>query len=534
LPISHIWDIFYVTYEVWVGSILQVESIAHTQQPPHQTVRVHPSNTPGSSTPIHSYRDAVASGSGNSGNERRVTWADEVEREGDYGRAAREYGRTEDQLNTRLEAQFQIRERQILLNTKKGGILSKETTGHRAVVETANEALEILEAPEELRGAFTTAMHLRNGTGVLLEARNIEVLDWIRREGRQERFANFMEPGATIKDRTYTITVPYVPITFRPQLDVDLREVEEQNGLRSGEISTARWIKPEDKRAVGQRFAYVALTFSSPDAANMMIKNGISICHRRNYPKKNKKEPIRCMKCQTFGHTGHSCTSPVDICGTCTGTHRTDSCPSYLTKRCANCQSQGHCSWSRECPVFIRKCQELDERTPENHMPYFPTASTWTRVAEPPHRAPPPPPPPNPPPPPPPPNPPPHQPRLETQTQEQPRFTSAEKKKQPMHNFGDGSGLRQMVLEFNTKTNAKKTSATGTEANPVNGNQDEPTTAPHETDKTAESSSTTSTTTSNLAEPEASPTPDERTSPTTSEAEIQEAMVNNNNDTLEQ
>ena len=40
-------------------------------------------------------------------------------------------------------------------------------------------------------------------------------------------------------------------------------------------------------------------------------------------------------------------------------------------------------SWDRNCPEFTKRCGRLDERNPENEMPYFPTEQDWTQTERP-------------------------------------------------------------------------------------------------------------------------------------------------------
>jgi hypothetical protein len=400
-----------------------------TSQPPQSSLHSNPPPRPGSGP---SYRDVAAAGRDQRGdNNQRVTWED-LERD-------RNISWSDDPVKSRIEAQVELRERQLLINIQEGGTLAN--MGHLLIVEKANEGLERLSPPERLRGSFKTATHLRNGKGVLLEANGAEVLAWIRTEGRRDAFATYLEREATIRDRTYPVTINFVPITYRPHLDADLREIEEINGFKKGEIASAKWYKPEHRRAEGQRYAHCLFHFSTPETANLVLRNGISICHKRVFARKKKKEPIRCLKCQCFGHIAYSCSSPIDICGTCTGNHRSESCQAYMTLRCANCgdQGNGHASWSRDCPTFRRKCQELDDRTPENNMPYFPTARVWTHVTEPSERAPPPPPPPHPPA---------THPSHATHTHLLSNSRS-HNSNQPMHQFKDPSGIKQSTLPFN-------------------------------------------------------------------------------------
>ncbi|KAG2046650.1 hypothetical protein BDR06DRAFT_866067, partial [Suillus hirtellus] len=92
---------------------------------------------------------------------------------------------------------------------------------------------------------------------------------------------------------------------------------------------------------------------------------------------KDKKEPIHYAKCQHFGHIAQNCTDPPNTCSTCTEPHITSQCNTYCTTRCVNCCSNDHTSWGRKCPEFLHRCELLDEKFPENKMPYFPTNAAW-------------------------------------------------------------------------------------------------------------------------------------------------------------
>ena len=36
------------------------------------------------------------------------------------------------------------------------------------------------------------------------------------------------------------------------------------------------------------------------------------------------------------------------------------------------------------CPTFLKKCDKLDKRTPENSLPFFPSTEAWTWASTPP------------------------------------------------------------------------------------------------------------------------------------------------------
>lgn len=93
---------------------------------------------------------------------------------------------------------------------------------------------------------------------------------------------------------------------------------------------------------------------------------------------KVKREPTCCLKCQGWHHHAHECTSVTDKCGSCAGNHRTSQCPTPLAKACVSCGEDGHSSWSRNCPTFLKKVAECDSRNPENLLTFFPTSEAWT------------------------------------------------------------------------------------------------------------------------------------------------------------
>ena len=189
---------------------------------------------------------------------------------------------------------------------------------------------------------------------------------------------------ANIKNRTFPIIVPFVPITT-PIDDVNwIRKIEEENTLLPGAIDSIKWIKPKERRTPEQRFAHTMFHFTTAEAANISLRDGIYIDKEKLHPRKDKREPVRCVCCQIWGHIAKDCKAPKDICGTCGKNHRTPECNAYKTFYCVSCNSHDHASWNRDCPEFESRCAKIDAKLPENSMPYYPTNEDWTQVMLPP------------------------------------------------------------------------------------------------------------------------------------------------------
>jgi len=91
------------------------------------------------------------------------------------------------------------------------------------------------------------------------------------------------------------------------------------------------------------------------------------------------------MKCHNWNHVARECIAHEDTCSTCGEKgHWTKDCTNKGKTHCVSCDSDQHASWSRFCPTFLKKCDELDRRTPENSLPFFPSMDPWTWASTPP------------------------------------------------------------------------------------------------------------------------------------------------------
>ncbi|KIK90503.1 hypothetical protein PAXRUDRAFT_127704, partial [Paxillus rubicundulus Ve08.2h10] len=130
--------------------------------------------------------------------------------------------------------------------------------------------------------------------------------------------------------------------------------------------------------AQNQCVAHVLLHFNDPHPANKVLKEGLYVCKEKLCLHKDKKEPIRCTKCQRWRHITANCHADHDMCTTCGGEHRTNLCDSHNACYCISCKDNNHSISDHHCPAYEQECEALDARHPENTMPYLPTNKSWT------------------------------------------------------------------------------------------------------------------------------------------------------------
>ena len=69
-----------------------------------------------------------------------------------------------------------------------------------------------------------------------MELDSEEAVTWFAGAVTRKRFLKKLHPVATIKPRLYQVMVQFVPLTFQPDREVDLHEVEEANSIDIGGI----------------------------------------------------------------------------------------------------------------------------------------------------------------------------------------------------------------------------------------------------------------------------------------------------------
>ena len=282
-----------------------------------------------------------------------------------------------------IQNRERIKKRQVLVDFKKTEELQLEDMDEKTITRKAVDAIHTVYAaaagPKPLEVKLKSGTLLRNG-GLLLELNSDEAASWLKSD---EIIASFLEnvgSGASVKNRTYQVIVQFVPVSFDPAAEENIRTYEEHNNIAAGSVAKAEWIKPIKDRKKNQKVATLRVYHRDAESANAILKQGAYIFNKRVVPKRPHREPIRCLRCHKFGHERRDCKYANAYCGKCSFLHETEDCSaSPNAYKCINCLGP-HPSYDRECPAFWEKCQQMDQQCPENGLAYYPTEEQWTWV----------------------------------------------------------------------------------------------------------------------------------------------------------
>ncbi|KAG0702849.1 hypothetical protein DFH29DRAFT_999071 [Suillus ampliporus] len=169
------------------------------------------------------------------------------------------------------------------LQTQISHVLAAGKSSHAQLVERIRKALtNIPKDNDNIEFNIKAIMQFKQG-GMVIEFTTKEAADYIHiNEETKNLFLKHLDPDATLKERTYPVVIPFMPISFDPTSKDALKALEKEN---------------------------------DPKIANIAIRDGITSNQLKLWPKKNRREPIRnknyCMSCETEDHSSWSCDCPT-------------------------------------------------------------------------------------------------------------------------------------------------------------------------------------------------------------------------------
>ena len=133
----------------------------------------------------------------------------------------------------------------------------------------------------------------------------------------------------------------------------------------------------------------VKITLNMKNVPSELHINFIGRFFVRSYVTK----PVRCYRCQRFGHLAAACLAKLERCSMCSGHHRTQQCivkiqNSELVKlKCANCGEE-HSANSNRCSVLREKMQQKmnnvsakSRTTTMKQQPPFVTSAEYPHIS---------------------------------------------------------------------------------------------------------------------------------------------------------
>ena len=126
------------------------------------------------------------------------------------------------QLGPRLRAREGVRARQVLIDLDQSASANKfQSQSIAGIRDRANAALQLTQGMPTAEHKVKAVTKLQNGS-ILLELNSNEAAEWFQGDGTRTTFLTHLHAATSIKPRLYHIVVQFVPLTFRPNREVDL------------------------------------------------------------------------------------------------------------------------------------------------------------------------------------------------------------------------------------------------------------------------------------------------------------------------
>ena len=121
---------------------------------------------------------------------------------------------------------------------------------------------------------------------------------WVRDPTRKLILTESLGGSVHVKDRTYNLLIPFVPIATKIDDSLTLCSIEQDNKIPRNSITMMKWIKDPSRREGNQRVAHALMSLNSPKAVNRLIIEGMYYNAGKLQAHKDKRDPLRCLKCQ--------------------------------------------------------------------------------------------------------------------------------------------------------------------------------------------------------------------------------------------
>ncbi|KIO01788.1 hypothetical protein M404DRAFT_149375, partial [Pisolithus tinctorius Marx 270] len=145
------------------------------------------------------------------------------------------------------KAHTAIRDRQVLIDPDRDHLILNETTKRETAIDLIRQAIEAVDRVDGPEIQLKSVAQLRNN-GVLLEFNSQEAAAWIRKAPNRITFLEKLGGTTMIKDRVYSVVIPFLPTATDLERPDTLRKMETENNIPPNSIAQIKWIKDPAKR----------------------------------------------------------------------------------------------------------------------------------------------------------------------------------------------------------------------------------------------------------------------------------------------
>jgi len=289
-----------------------------------------------------------------------------------------------------------FKERQLLLNAKRDAPQKWLEEQPQTLLKRCNTAIQAVvdqkgfpEGVSDTKEIEASSMQKLPSGGAVFDLPSKMAADWLQVPEHAAIICAAFGAEVEVKRREYIIVIKNVPFdfpSFPTALDSDpslpplhpLRMLELENKLPDNSLIRESWIRPPERRSQHQLTTHALIAVSSPEVANRLIDQKLCWAGYRFVMERLIPDPIRCAKCNLYGHKAAGCSSKM-VCSKCSEEgHLAREC--RKTPRCAACTKASekntvHPCYDRDRPTLIHQREARRVRRPEDSLPRFLTTS---------------------------------------------------------------------------------------------------------------------------------------------------------------
>ena len=122
-----------------------------------------------------------------------------------------------------------------------------------------------------------------------------EAVAWRKDKDIHPLFMQHFSAMSMLKEHECRTLAEFVPVSFTPDALAAIERIEQDSGAPAGGLIRVEWAKLPERRHALQKLAHLKLFFSSAEATNYAIKNGLYIAGKKVGVWKMTQEARRCF-----------------------------------------------------------------------------------------------------------------------------------------------------------------------------------------------------------------------------------------------